>query len=67
MRVGRLDAEYQILPLRVVAEEGAAPGRNGAPSAEDLKIRRMRLVFNRRVLQARRDERPRRSGEIGVG
>ena len=44
VRVGRLNAKDEVLPLRVVAEESAAAGRNSASSTEDLKIRGMRLV-----------------------
>ena len=47
-----LKAEYQILPLRVVAEESAATRRDRAASAQDLKIRGTRLVFDCQMLQA---------------
>ena len=65
VRLGRLNAENQILPLRVVTEKGAAAGRNSASSTEDLKIRRTRLVFDCQVLQAELDQRPGRSGKVG--
>ena len=55
----------QILPLRVVAKKGAAAGRNSASSTEDLKIRGTRLLFDRQVLQAELDQRPRRRGKVG--